>query len=331
MSRPSALLLTLLLLPAGAAVAQNPGPQDPYKVYVPPTPHYWGYGWGGSRVGDIIRAQGEFLLDVEHAKLLQQQLVREKLTTQKMKLEHWDWEHKFLARVYEERKELAHDVELRRIVRDARPQEIYSGAALNSLLQELNQSFDKLSPPTSGPVEPEWLAHLHVNCANGNSGLLKGDKIAWPLLVLGRSDLADDRAEIERMLNLAKTVAIKGDVPATQLIELRERVDRLEDRLRDEVRSGKTANWRPGQYVAALRSLNELKDSLAILERPDAATYLNPLKGKTIAELVAYMRTNGLNFAAATWGDERFYTALYYAMRDELKHAGGVPERKDQP
>ncbi len=330
MLRQSALLLTLLLVAAGTAPAQSPGFQDPYRVYIPPRPEYWGYGWGGSRIGDIIRAQGEYLIDVQQANLMQQQLVREKLITHRAQLEHWDWEHKFLARVYEERKELAHDVELRRIVRDARPQEIYSGAALNSLLQELLQSFDKLSPPTSMPVEQEWLAHIHINCVNGNSGLLKGDKIAWPLLVLGRSDLSGDRAQIEGLLNQAKATAIKGDVPAMQLVELRDRVDQLEERLRGERRSGNTENWRPGQYVAALRSLNELKDSMAILERPDAAVYLNPLQGKTVAELVDYMgKKNGFTFAPATWGDERFYTALYYAMRDELKHAGGVPERKE--
>ncbi|HJT78051.1 MAG TPA: hypothetical protein VJ739_12680 [Gemmataceae bacterium] len=327
MLRPSALLLGLLLFPAGAALAQSPGFEDPYKVYIPPAPNYWGYG---SAIGDVIRAQGEFLIDIQRVNLMQQQLIREKLTTRKAQLEHWDWEHKFFARVYEERKELAHDVELRRIVSDARPQEIDSGAALNSLLKELIQASDQLSAGTSHAVDPEWLPHLHVNCVNGNSGLLKGDKVAWPLLVLGRSDLSGERTEIEQLLNKAKAAAIRGDTPAVQLIDLRRRVDQLEGRLRDERRTGGVDDWRPGQYVAALRSLNELKDSLAILERPDAATYLNPLQGKDVVELVKYMKGNGLTFAPATWGDERFYTALYYVMRDELKQAGGVPQRKDQ-
>jgi hypothetical protein len=328
MFRKSLLLLTPLLLLAGAARAQSPGLEDPYKVYIPPAGPYWGY-WG-SPVADTIRAQGEFLIDIQRVNLMQQQLKREKLVTRKLELEHWAWERKFIPRAFEEQKELSHDMEIRRLVRDARPAEIYSAAALNTFLKELFQISDQLSKGDSTPVEQEWLAHVHVNSGLGNSGLLKADKIAWPLLVLGRPDLADDRTEIEHLLADAKTAVVaRNETPAADLIALRRKVDHLEGRLKGEVRQGGYEDWRPGQYVAALRSLNELKDSLALLEQPDAATYLNPLKGRTVFELVSYMKNNGLTFAPATRGDERFYSALYYALRDELKRAGGVPEPKE--
>ena len=329
MFRKSLLLLTPLLFLAGAVQAQ--GPEDPYKVYVPAGgAPYWGYYYQPSPVADTIRAQGEFLMDIQRVNLMQQQVKREKLVTRRLELEHWAWERKFIPRAYEEQKELSHDMEIRRVVKDARPAEIYSGAALNTIVKELLQMSDRLSQGDSVPVEQEWLAHVHINSGNGNSGLLKADKVSWPLLVLGRPDLADDRHEIEHLLNDAKTAVVaRGETPATELIALRRKVDSLEGRLKSEVRQGGAEDWRPGQYVAALRSLNELKDSLAILERPDAATYLNPLKGRTVAELVQFMKSNGLSFAPATWGDERFYSALYYAMRDELKRSGGVPEPKE--
>jgi hypothetical protein len=54
------------------------------------------------------------------------------------------------------------------------------------------------------------------------------------------------------------------------------------------------------------------------LEQPDAAYYLNPLQGRTVAELVDYMKKNGIRFAPATNGCERFYVSLHRALASEV-------------
>ena len=61
-----------------------------------------------------------------------------------------------------------------------------------------------------------------------------------------------------------------------------------------------------------------------MLERPDAAYYLTPLQGRTVAELVAHMKKNGVRFAAATVGCERYYVALHRALADEVTRLKGL-------
>jgi len=214
------------------------------------------------------------------------------------------------------------------------PAEIYSGAALNTLLEEMKRDPGRLSPGASAPVEPEWLPHLHATSAQGmgNAGLLKDKEITWPLLLAGRADLLPERTHIEDLLNQSKEAVLHGQRPVNQVIELRHSVDRLQAELKDEVRTGgDDSAWSPGQYVAANRSLNELKDALTLLESKDAAFYFNPLQGKNVAALVAYMNKNGLIFAPAVSGDERFYSAMYGAMRNEMKSVGLVPPAQRNP
>ena len=320
------LAALLLLVPAAAAPAQTY--EDPYKVIIAPRNY-----WYGSPVADVIRAQGQFLIDVQQVNLMQQQVKREKLVTRRKELEHWAWERKFIPLAFEEQKELSHRIEVRRIVKDARPAEIYSGAALNALRDELLRPEAQSAGAVSTPVQAEWLDHIHVTGVVGNAGLLKANKIAWPLMIAGRPELAADRLAIEGDLADAKAAVLRGETADPMLlIALRNKVDGLQARLASEVRGGgDERDWSPGQYVAARRSLNELKESLPILERPDAAYYLNPLKGNTVAEVMDHMKSNGVKFAAATIGDERFYTALYYAMREELARVGGVPQEPANP
>jgi hypothetical protein len=314
-----------LLLVAAAAPAQ-----DPYRMVVR---NYWGYQSPLSAAADVIDAQGRFMISQQQAHLMNEEVQQKKLETRRKEVEHWAWERKFVAQAREEYKEMTHEMKIRTVVNESAPVEIYNGAALNTLFEELKKNASLAQGGASAPVPPEVLPHIHVTSAAGgagNAGLLKEDTITWPLLLAGRSDLADQRGQIEKLLNQSKEMVLHGQRPVNQIVELGQRVDQLQSQLSEEVRHDDTA-WSPGQYIAAKRSLTELKDVLTLLETKDAAFYFKPLQGKTVADIVRYMKANGLYFAPATTGDERYYTALFDTMRDELKSVGGVPPLQRNP
>src|SRR5262249_38506064 len=95
-------------------------------------------------------------------------------------------------------------------------------------------------------------------------------------------------------------------------------VEQLEARVARDVRTDRGNLWSPSDFVAAGRTLREIKAALQMLEREDAAYYLAPLQGRTVAELVEFMNSQGLSFATATSGCERHYVALHRALANEL-------------
>ena len=69
-----------------------------------------------------------------------------------------------------------------------------------------------------------------------------------------------------------------------------------------------------------------------MLQSPDGPRYFNgtyAAKGRTVADLVEYMKNNGLLFAAASNGAEAEYNTVYRALRDFDSQAGSaVPQAK---
>jgi hypothetical protein len=321
-----------LLLVTAAAPAQY---SDPYRLVVVHGPSYWGYGNMLRGAADVIDAQGRFMISQQQAHLMNEEVQQKKLETRRKEVEHWAWERKFIAQAREEKKEMDYEAKIRYTVNESPPAEIYSGVGLNTLLEQMKRNPDRLSAGASAPVPQEWLAHIHVSSAAqgaGNAGLLKDDKITWPLMLVGRADLTEDRTQIENLLSQSKEAVLHGQRPVNQVVELKQRIDDLQSRLRQEVIEGREdLGWSPGQYVAARRSLNDLKDVLVLLDTKDAAFYFKPLQGKNMAEIVRYMKNNGLFFAPATVGDERYYTSLFDAMRDEVKSVGLVPAAQRNP
>src|SRR5262249_15522461 len=90
-----------------------------------------------------------------------------------------------------------------------------------------------------------------------------------------------------------------------------------------------------GQYIAAKRYLNQLKASIDALSSPKAKNYFGnwTAKGKTVAELVANMKKEGLTFAPAAPGEEAAYNALYLALRnfDSSLASGLATDEKPAP
>jgi hypothetical protein len=301
---------------------------NPYNSAVVQVPSpYWGYSYSYFSYGDylhgaadVIRSQGQFMINKQEANIVREKYQQTKLETRRKEYEQWRWERDFKNQAYEQERKRIREAEIERDRTDPPQTQILAGASLNLLLAEL-KTAPNLSPGRSVPVHPDWLPHIHVTYASsgtgGNVGLLKGEQIHWPLL-LCQDDFTPQREAIEKLLSQAKKEAPAGKAGADTLIEARRQVKQLEQRVVEELRASRNDLWTPGDFVDAKRSLREFSSALQMLQRSDAAYYLTPLRGRTVADLVQFMSEKGLSFAPATMGRERAYTALRQALAAEL-------------
>jgi hypothetical protein len=203
----------------------------------------------------------------------------------------------------------------RRMAERARPgPEVWSGRALNTLFRSVASKGGLIRGPTI-PLEEDTLKGLNLTdgSSRGNLGLLKdtdklGDVSTWPEALQERQ-YDQPRKRLVRNLRLAsKQLKDKGTPDRATLKDLRAGYQALNKDLEAGV-----GELSPSQYIEARRFLNQVHDAIRGLADPKVASWAPT--GKTVAELVDYMRSNGLEFAPATAGDERAYNALYYALR----------------
>jgi len=310
--------------PAVAEEADEVG--DPYanRAIIVRTGYspYWGYVY--SPYGDYVRAVGDFLIKKQEAALLREEVRRSKLRTRRAQLEEWEWERDFLATARRNERERVQRREVEYNRDSATFDEIIGGEPLNNLFKDL-QRRPTLAAEGSIPIQPDWLAHVHFTVGGrGNLGLLKGDTVFWPQLLL-RPGFADERDRFDKLLASAKKQLLGRSTADPQILhELRQRVRECREHLRQQLRSKEPEDpdWNMLHYADARRFLSDVESSVAALERPDAAFYLAPLEGQTVAELVVYMKKHGVQFAAATPGCERFYVTLHTALADEVRRLG---------
>ncbi|HTU22475.1 MAG TPA: hypothetical protein VMG10_30835 [Gemmataceae bacterium] len=312
---------------ASQARAQSSNSGDPYRtVVVAAASPYWGYTYNPYAsylhgVAAVTRANGDYLKKTQQAAMLREKVRRAKLETRRLQLEHWEWERDFRAEARKRERERVHQAEVERARKLPPLTEILSASPHNKILDELRQLPD-LPSDGSVKVESEWLAHIHVSVdGHGNLGLLKDDRIFWPQL-LTRSDFAPTCERIEQLFARAKEQALdprNGRIDPALLRELRQSVAECTKHFDREWSSDIIdPAWNPRHFTEANRFLKQVRAAIYVLEKPDAATFLNPLRGATVAELVAHMKKEGIRFAAATVGCERYYIALHRALADEL-------------
>src|SRR5262249_39314344 len=105
-----------------------------------------------------------------------------------------------------------------------------------------------------------------------------------------------------------------GTVPTTTLQDVRSHYAALDKEL---TATASTDKLSPSQYIQARRYLRQVDQAVKLLGDKNAAKHFEEwtAKGKTVAELLNHMLTQGLEFAPATAGNEAAYTALYQALR----------------
>ncbi len=275
-----------------------------------------------STPGPTTCAEGDFLVKKQEVNLLRLKVRDEWLEVHRKELEHWEWVRDFRAAAFINQLDRERKTQVEYNRRVPQLSEIITGAPLNSLCKEL-ELRPELPAAGSTTIDEECLLHINLTVSGrGNAGMLKGDKILWPRLLL-RAKFADDRQKIEDLLTRGKKLALGRKTSQEKMAEvldgLEAAVRTCQARLDQEIRAGlNDADCNPCHWIETNRFLKEVVDATFILKRSDAATYFEAPEGKTVADLVAYMKMKGLHFAPAAVDDERYYVALHRALADEV-------------
>jgi hypothetical protein len=327
--------LALAVLCGSASPARAQRVANPYAMFGPTfVSPYWGYSYdpyGLHGAADVIRAQGQLMMNQQQAFLMKEQVRSARLDNRRKDLEQWLWERENLPTPEDDRARYLKE-QLRRSRNDPPITEIWSAKALNDLLldaQKIRRAGVKADAP---PLSPEMLAKINVTTgkSGGNLGLLKDGKITWPLLLRSKREFEKDREHLNHLVSQAYRQAVQGQIEADVLVDMQGGVTDMRQLLSTMARSaGDQASWTPTMYFDATSFLNQFDDAIKVLQQPDAAHYIlgaYAAKGRTVAELVAYMAEHGLRFAPATAGSESAYTALHKALA-EYDTIGGTELR----
>ncbi len=290
----------------------EPGYSTPYQPYYDPTS---GFLYGAA---SVMSADGKFRINNQQANLLREQVRSAHIDNNRKAFDEFLYERAnrptWLDDLERQRK-----LDLRYALNNPSGSEILQGISLNTLLDQLKQMQAKGVEGPAVPLSDDTLSQINVTAGAGvNPGLLKADKLTWPLGLSG-ADFAEDRKKIERNLATAISDVEHGQLEPARLKDLTDAVDKLSEDLNAQV-----GEMTPSQYIDARNYLRLLTDAVRTLGRPDAAKYINnqyAAKGKTVGDLVKNM--SGLRFAPATPGAERAYKDLYEKLVAYYNRAQG--------
>jgi hypothetical protein len=208
---------------------------------------------------------------------------------------------------------------VRRILHNPPTVDVVSGYALNTLLKDIGRKPGYADGPAVA-LDPKVLEQINVTSREngGNVGVLKfvrdGAPLPWPLPLQGSAYQKQTQHLNHLTADAVNMVKNNGGVDPGTLNDLRADVNQLKDMV-----SASIDELTPSQSVEAKRFLSQLDDAILALKQQNVGNYFTDrwaAKGKTVADLVAYLNANGLTFAPAVGGDEAAYAALYNALAE---------------
>ena len=289
---------------------------DPYGSYgANPYGSYGESQLGGYLRGyaDVIGSIGRLEVDEQRANLQRQQVQRERLENWKRHFDYWRYWRENVPTAEDDRQRYL-QAQLTRSLNDPPPGEVYSGQAMNTLLDNLAKKVGSGTdlPGGSPALDADTLRHLNVTATpgKGNPGLLKNEgRLSWPTAL--REPLFEPERDV--ISNLAPVLydqAVRGRVDPVSLANMNNALRELDRKLTESVQ-----DMSPNQYAETRRFLSALGGMATVLGQPGAGDHLSPApKGRTIGDLVQYMLSKGLRFAPAVSGDEGAYQAAYAAL-----------------
>jgi hypothetical protein len=293
-------------------------PNSPYSPYNSPfAPWNYYYDPAGSRLrglADLTYSYGQFIQDYQKARLLNQQVERSKIETQRKLVEHWLWMSSLTPTPMELR-DLARERTLALARKQAPAGDVLTGKTLNDLLAHLKSVHARGARGPAVPINEETLKQINVSPSYGrNVGLIKNARVNWPSALQGTA-FAKHREKIDMVLDLAvQRARAQTDRPVDKALrdELDEAYVGLEGALEREA-----PQMTVTQYIDAQRFLSSLGEGLRALKDPNAGKFFNgdyEARGKTVADLVEYMGRTGLQFVGSVPGNEAAYRSLYNAL-----------------
>jgi hypothetical protein len=282
-------------------------PAAPTTVYAPYVGPYAGY-WSGQ--ADIVTN----MLAPRPGSLQKEEVKQAKVDTRRKQVDQFLYERDVMPTLEDDR-ERARVERVRRSRNDPPLTEIWSGYALNGLLDAIQKQQVRNIRGPNIPLDQDIVRHINVTSGKqggGSIGILRDEgKISWPL-ALRRGAYKDTRTKVDQSAYEAYRQAQAGAVDGDLLDGLTRGVDALFAQLKDNVSETSTTD-----YITAKRFLNELENTVKVLQDPKISNYFTgswTAKGNTVAEFSSNMTRQGLKFAPATNSDEEAYVALHQAM-----------------
>jgi hypothetical protein len=195
--------------------------------------------------------------------------------------------------------------------------DVYSGKALNNLLQEIALAHGKGQRGPVVSLDAALLRRINIGLADGaNIGLLLGQStVPWPK-ILREEKLQGPAAKVEALLMRGLT-SLRQDptkpLAKPFLSELADSLDDLVNRLNEQI-----ADLTPSQYIEAKRFLNRLGDTANALKKPAAGHFVDgtiAACGTSVAELSDYLQRHGFVVVSALEGQEVAYKSLFHLLK----------------
>ena len=263
---------------------------------------------------DRFQAIAQYQWTTQQAKLVRQEAIQESTRTRQFILEEAEYERAHLPGA-EQVRQWALWRELDRARLGPPLSEIWSGRSLNALLRHFIAQAERGVRALDVPLSEDTLKSINMIAegARGNIGLIKDSTdLQWPKPLQAEA-FKTARQNLSHRLKQAVDTVRGSRKPDDKLLD-----DAQADlaRLRETL-DANIAELSPAEYIEARRYLQRLGLTIEGLKDPRAVNYFNGqwmLRGKSVAELVQFMRMNKLWFAPATPGDEPAYVALHAAL-----------------
>jgi hypothetical protein len=263
---------------------------------------------------NVIGAQGQWMKDLQSASMTKEQVRQSKIDTRRKNFDEWQYERKNTP-TFEDDREHFRSEDWRRSRNDPPLSEIWSGEALNFLLDQAQKVQARMGPGQDVPLDASVLRRINVTSGptSGNAGLLReGGKLSWPLPLRSEA-FQEDRQRLDSLMPQAIQQASKGaQVNADTLDSMIQTVNDLNNRIRENI-----ASMTPGDFSRAQRFIREVNSGIQMLQNPNASKYISgqwAATGENVSQLVQDMTRKGLRFAPATDGDQSAYVAVQRGM-----------------
>jgi hypothetical protein len=305
---------SLSTVPGYGAGYDNSLSTNPYAY----NPYYYNQDPSSQIINSVANLQtstAQYYQGIQRARLLQEDVTRSRIETQR-KQDEYARERRAHELTSEDIRQKEQEISLSRARRDPPLADVLSGKALNDLLVHLETQQSKGFRGNKVDLDEIDLSLINVANGAGNIGLVKnlkqGDKLAWPTVLLEKV-YADPRDKLDaRLLAAVNLLRIQKPVPPEDISDLEDSLKKMVDTLNASIN-----DLSPTQYITAKRFLSQVQDAITAIKAPGAVNYFNGqwvAKGKKVAELVDYMKAQGLSFAPATPGGEGAYRALHQGL-----------------
>jgi hypothetical protein len=283
--------------------------------------NYYGNSSGGaggflSGTADVINANGNYQIQQQDARLKFEDWQQARLQTKRSTIEEWEWEQQHRPTWLDQKAQL--ESANLQVARNSPPlADVYSGKSLNVLLKAVQQGKNSGIPGPPVPVDQAMLKKIRLTDGQTSTGvgLLKdGGKLQWPVALSG-PDYQQSRQKIDDlMVKAAQQAAGTSGIDPATVTGLESAVNGLAATVLDQTKSDKLT---PTKAVQGKRYVNELRDTIRLLQDPSVTAYVTGQRtpeGRTVPEVVDNVLGRGLTFAPSTNGDEQAYVAFYNAM-----------------